>query len=109
MSILHAPAPASEMEKRAVDAKLFILWNAVDRGAVHPVACLLEDAGFLSQVSAFGENAQRTIEATRAWLAEAEAFEAVHGPGSKRDLGHPWFAENQPAIDSYLQFAARVQ
>ena len=101
MLVLQPLTPDAEMEERTVNAKLFTLGNAIDRGEVHLVACLLKDADFRDRTSARGVEAQAVIEDARAWLAEAEKFEAVHGPGSKVDLSHPWFIKHQPAIDAY--------
>ena len=75
---------------------------AMERGSVRAVSNLLGHRTFPGMMEAAGPEARAAIDAARAWLPEAAAFERNHGAGSRLDRSHPWNVEYMPEIERYL-------
>ena len=92
-------------EGRHLEAFLHILVDGMERGSIRAVGHALADEDLLRHSRIPGSEAGNAVLSARSWLAEARAFECANGRGSMRNLTHPWFKANMPAIESYRRWA----
>ncbi len=70
-----------------------VIGHSMHRGDVASVRRLLGDVGLRATVKSRLDDAEAFLASAGAWLAEAEAYEAAHGQGSRLVPDHPFNLE----------------
>ena len=73
-------------------------------GSVWLVGGLLDDRKVIEIAEQAGGELLETLTQARSWLAEAEAYEAVHGELSRLDRSHPYCIKEMPTIERVVRY-----